>query len=129
MSLALVPLVLFLLYASIQDVRGLAVERFTFWLWGTVTLAGWFSGAWPFTWSSALVCFFALWVAGTGRGDRLGGLFIGGLLGPMGGIAVALGLVLALLVCWRVRCSPNHIALYPFLSVGVAVMIGYQLVR
>lgn len=124
MSLGLVPLVLFLLYATIQDVRNLAVERLTFLVWGGVAMLGWALGAWPLIWIQGLVCFGLLTLAGVGRGDRLGGLFIGALMPWGAGLAIALGLALAALYYRLTNRPPEQVALYPFLSVGVAVIIG-----
>ena len=128
MSLGLIPLALFLLYATIQDVRNLAVERVTFLVWGLVAIIGWALDAWPLAWIAGLACFGLLSLAGTGRGDRLGGLFIGALMPSGAGFAVCIGLACAALYYRVTRRPPEHVALYPFLSLGVAAMIGYQLV-
>lgn len=129
MSLGLAPLALFLLYACREDVEWLSVRRPTFVLWGGVTAIGWWVGAWPFYGWVALACFAVLWIAGTGRGDQVGGLLIGGLLGPDALLAVPLALVAAFAVCWRRQSSPHALALYPFLSLAVAGMIGLRMAQ
>jgi hypothetical protein len=126
MSLGLVPLVLFLLYASIQDARTLTIHRYTLVLWGGVAVIGWTLGAWPIVWIQALACYGVLWLAGVGRGDRYGGLLIGGLLPGYPSLALCIGLTLACLYYRRTGQPPHAVPLYPFLSVGVAVMICLQ---
>jgi hypothetical protein len=123
MSLGLIPLALFLLYATIQDVRNLAVERITFAIWGAVALIGWWLGTWPFAWGQAAACFGLLWLAGVGRGDRIGGLLIGGLMPWGSALAVCVALAAAMLYYQRTGRPPEHVAFYPFLSLGVAAMI------
>lgn len=124
MSLGLIPLALFLLYATVQDIRYLAVKRYTVILWGAVAVIGWLAGAWPFDAVAGLLCFGTLWLAGTGRGDRLGGLLIGGLMGVSGIYAVCLALSGCLVYCVRTGRVLHQVPLYPFLSATVAVIVG-----
>lgn len=128
MSLGLFPLVLFLLYATIQDVRSHSVERITFAIWGAVALIGWWLGAWPFSWPMAAYGYAVMWIADTGSGDRLGAALIGGLMGAPDALyplSVALGF--GMLHFWRSKRPPQSLPLYPFLSLGVAAMILFRL--
>lgn len=129
MSLGLAPLSLFLLYACREDVERLSVRPLTLAVWAVVAGLGWWLGAWPVYGWSALGCFAVLWVAGVGVGDRLGGVLIGGLLGPSAFLAISLALVGAFAVCWQYRRSPHALPLYPFLSLGVAGIIAYQVIK
>jgi hypothetical protein len=129
MSLGLIPLVLFLLSASREDVRNFAIRRVTVLLWSAVAVVGWWSGAWSLDVYGIVICGVMLWLAGTGRGDRYGGALMGGLMGPDAVYAITLALAGALLVSWY-RDRPTHaLALYPFLLAGVSSIIGYRIIE
>lgn len=128
MSLGLVPLALFLLAACREDVRTLTLRYLTLLVWGAVALAGWWQGAWALDWRWSLLCFGLLTLAGTGRGDRYGGLLVGAWLGALSGPAVALALAGVWSYCWRRHRAPDATPFYPFLSAAIAVIIGLQVV-
>lgn len=126
LNLGLVPLILFLLYATREDAEWLSIRPRTVGVWGAVALAGWGISAWPLHGWAALACCGLLAVAGVGAGDRWGGLLVGGLMGTAGSTAVGLALVLALGYCWRGRRAPAAVPFYPFLSASVGAIIVVQ---
>jgi len=130
MSLALVPCILFLFYATAQDIRSHTVERYVFIVWGIVAVAGWLAGAWPLSPTGAVLGFVLLGLAGVLSGDKWGGALVGLLMGPVVAVAVIVALLAAWLTWrrWGQWRSPADFAFYPFLSIGVALTIGYQLV-
>jgi hypothetical protein len=129
-QLGFIPCVLFLLYATAQDIRHHHVERYVFVLWVTVAVIGGLVGAWPLSMIGAVVGYVLLSLAGVLSGDKLGGALVGALIGPIVAFAVALALVLAWLTWrrWGPWRSPADFAFYPFLSAGTAGIIGYQII-
>lgn len=126
MSLGLIPLVLFLLSASREDVRDFTIRRVTVLLWSVVALVGWWTGAWFLDWYGAAVCGGMCWLAGTGRGDRYGGVLMGGLMGFDAIYAITLALIGAAIANWYHDRPFHALALYPFLLAGVSSIIGYR---
>jgi hypothetical protein len=129
-QLGFIPCILFLLYATAQDIRSHTVERYVFVLWGAVAVIGWMLGAWTLSPTGAVVGFVLLGLAGVLSGDKWGGALVGLLIGPIVAVAVSMALLAAWLTWrrWGVWRSPADFAFYPFLSIGVALIIGYQLV-
>jgi hypothetical protein len=121
---------MFLFYATMQDIQFHAVERYVFIVWGMVAIFGWMLGGWPISPTGAVLGFVLLSLAGVLSGDRWGGALVGLLMGPMVAVAVIIALVTAWLTWrrWGQWRSPADFAFYPFLSIGVALTIGYQLV-
>jgi uncharacterized membrane protein len=94
--------------------------------------AGYMVGFWPLYLGGAFLGFGLIWIAGAPTGDRLGGAFIGLVLGD--GLVV-LVVMAALAVCfiwwvqWGSRRSPADFAFFPFLSIGVGGTVCYHLIR